>query len=67
MSVALSPIVSEFETEEQKSEHDQWFRAKVQEALSSPIPRVPHSEALERVQSTLTQRRADRAENRKVG
>ncbi|MGZ7457775.1 type II toxin-antitoxin system RelB family antitoxin [Pseudomonas sp. Ma2-10] len=33
MSAELSPIVSEFETEEQAASYDHWFRAKVQASL----------------------------------
>lgn len=33
MSVQLSPIVSEFETQEQADSHDRWFRRKVKESL----------------------------------
>jgi hypothetical protein len=33
-TATLDPRVSEFETEEQASSYDQWFRAKVQEAPS---------------------------------
>lgn len=33
MSAQLSPIVSEFETEEQAASYDRWFRAKVQASL----------------------------------
>ncbi len=33
MSAVLSPIVSEFVTKEQETNYDQWFRAKVEEAL----------------------------------
>ena len=30
MNAALSPIASEFETQEQADSYDRWFRAKVQ-------------------------------------
>ena len=42
MSAELSPIVSEFETEEQAASHDRWFRAKVQASIDDPRPNVPH-------------------------
>ena len=33
MKAALSPIVSEFETQEAADHHDQWFRTKVEASL----------------------------------
>lgn len=33
MNAVLSPIVSEFETDEQAASYDRWFRAKVERAL----------------------------------
>jgi hypothetical protein len=61
MSVPLSPIVSEFETEEQEASYDQWFRAKVEEALRSEKPGLPHDAAMARVQAALEERRKARA------
>ena len=40
MSAPLSPIVSEFETEEQATSYDAWFRAKVNASIENPRP--PH-------------------------
>lgn len=57
MRVVLSPIVSEFETVEQEADRDQWFRAKVQEALHSKKPRLPHDAAMAKVQALLEERR----------
>jgi hypothetical protein len=61
MTAELSPIVSEFATKEQEASHDQWFRAKVFEALRSDKPRLPHDAALARIQAQLDERRAARA------
>lgn len=57
----LSPIVSEFETEEQEANYDQWFRAKVEEAMVSEKPRLPHDAAVAKVQAMLDDRRKARA------
>jgi len=57
MSVQLSPIVSEFETEEQEASYNQWFRAKVEEALHSEKPRLPHDAAMAKVHAMLEERR----------
>ena len=61
MSTVLSPIVSEFETEEQEASYDQWFRVKVDEALNSEKPRLPHDAAMVKVQAMLDERRKSRA------
>ena len=42
MSRKLSPIVSEFETETQAAQYDQWFRNKVQASLDKPGQGVAH-------------------------
>ncbi|KPW63214.1 hypothetical protein ALO80_200073 [Pseudomonas caricapapayae] len=63
MSTQLSPIVSEFETQEQADSYDRWFRAKVQEAMNSTKPRLPHDEAMAKVQAALAERRKARANN----
>ncbi|WP_374407617.1 stability determinant [Pelagerythrobacter sp.] len=49
----LSPIVSEFETEEEAAAYDRWFRAKVAASLADPRPPVPHDEAMARIQAHL--------------
>ena len=63
MSAVLSPIVSEFETEEQEASYNLWFRAKVEEALLSKKPRLPHDAAMAKVQAMLEERRKARANN----
>ena len=65
MPSAISPIVSEFETEEHAASYDQWFRAKVEEALQSEKPRLSHDAAMAKVQAMLEERRKSRA-NRSV-
>ena len=62
MSAVRSPIVSEFETEEQDASYNQWFRAKVKEALQSEKPRLSHDAAMVRVQTMLDERRNTRAD-----
>lgn len=57
MRAELSPIVSEFETAEQETSYDQWFRARVEEALHSEKPRLSHDAAMARVQAMLEDRR----------
>lgn len=66
MSVLLSPIVSQFDTEQQEASHDQWFRAKVEEALHSEKPRLPHDAAMVKVRVMLEERRKSRANSSMV-
>jgi hypothetical protein len=49
----LSPIVSEFETEEDAAAYDAWFRAQVEAALASTAPRIPHEEVMARLRKKL--------------
>ncbi len=42
----LSPIVSEFETEEEATAYDRWFRAKVESSLADTRPGIPHDEVM---------------------
>lgn len=53
MSAKLSPIVSEFETEEQAISYDRWFRAKVQASLAKPGPGIPHDEVMARMDAII--------------
>ena len=46
MNTVLSPIISEFETEEQAASYDRWFRAQVQASLDDPRPSIPHDEVM---------------------
>lgn len=58
MSIPVSPIVSEFETEEQAASYDRWFRAKVQASIDDPRPSIPHDEVMAEVERMLEERRA---------
>ncbi|MFC0268517.1 type II toxin-antitoxin system RelB family antitoxin [Kushneria aurantia] len=53
---------SEFATREQADSHDRWFRARVQAALESDKPRLPHDEAMGRVERLIAERRRRRAD-----
>ena len=52
----LSPIVSEFETEEEAAAYDAWLRAKVAASLADPRPPVPHDEAMARIRAHIRKR-----------
>lgn len=54
-----SPIVSEFETEEQALAYERWLAAKVEASLADPRPSVPHDEAMARIRA-ITDKKAKR-------
>ena len=58
MSVQLSPIVSEFDTEEQASSYDRWFRAKVQASLDDPDPNIPHDQVMAEAEAIIAEAEA---------
>lgn len=58
MSAKLSPIVSEFETQEQADSHDRWFRRKVQESLDDSAPGVPHDQVMAEMELIIDQAEA---------
>jgi hypothetical protein len=55
MSTSLDPRVSEFETQEQADSYDRWFRAKVQEAIDSKKPCVPHDQVMAEMWAVIEQ------------
>ena len=57
----LDPLISEFATQADADSYDVWFRAKVQEALDSKKPRIPHDKAVAEMQTMLEARRKTRA------
>ena len=63
MNAKLSPMVSEFETDEQAASYDRWFRAQVDAGLNSAKPLLTHDQAMDRLDAQLTERRIARAKN----
>jgi len=57
----LDPLVSEFDSQEQALQYEQWFRVKVQEALEDEHGFLPHDAAMAEVDAMLVQKRAQRA------
>jgi len=57
----LSPIVSEFETDEQADEYDQWFRAKVVASLADQRAAVPHDEVMAELEVIIDRSARQRA------
>lgn len=60
MTEKLSPIVSEFETEELAADYDRWFREKVEKAMSSDKPGIPHDEVMAGARKIIEQAKARR-------
>lgn len=60
MSAQLSPIVSEFETDEQAASYDRWFRGKVQASLDDPRPSIPHDQVMAEMRAMLAAQREKR-------
>lgn len=63
MSVALSPLVSEFETIEQEASYTAWLQAKVAASLADPRPAIPHDEVMAEMDA-LIERIAAEAQKR---
>jgi hypothetical protein len=53
----LSPIVSEFETEEQAAAYDAWFRAKIEAALADTRPSIPHDQVMAEMKAIIKAKR----------
>ncbi len=51
----LDPRISEFETQEQADRYDRWFHAKVQEAIDSKKPRIPHDQVMAEMWAAIEQ------------
>lgn len=60
---AQSPIVSEFETQEQAAAYEMWLAEKVAASLSDEQPAVPHDEAMARARAIIKAKaKAERGE-----
>lgn len=46
MNTPLSPIVSEFESEEQAASHDAWVRREIEASLADDSPTIPHDQVM---------------------
>ena len=46
MSTKLSPLVSEFESEEQEASYNAWLKEKVKASLDDPRPSLAHDEVM---------------------
>lgn len=57
MSVILDPRVSQFSTDEAAASYDRWLQAKVQKAIDSEKPRVPHDQVMAEMRALLDAKR----------
>ena len=55
MNTVLSPLVSEFETEEQEASYTAWLKAKVQASLNDPLPGIPHDQVMAEMDLIITE------------
>lgn len=55
----FSPIESEFASSDEAMAYDAWFRAKVQKALDSNAPSVPHDTVMAEMRSIVERKRRD--------
>jgi len=45
-TATLDPRIFEFASEEEAASYDQWFCAKVKEAIDDPRPSIPHDQVM---------------------
>ena len=57
----LDPIIHEFDTQEEADAYDRWFRDKVERALKSNEPTIPHDEVMREMRELLDSKRANAA------
>ena len=60
-SAILSPLVSEFETEEQEASYTAWLKAKVQASLDDVRPNIPHDKVMAEARALLVAKKEARA------
>ena len=65
-SATLSPLVSEFETEEAEASYTTWVKAKVQASLDDPRPPVPHDQVMAEARALLASKKVITAISVKV-
>ena len=46
MSAVLSPLVSEFETDEKEALYTAWLTAKIERSCGSEKPLIPHDQVM---------------------
>jgi hypothetical protein len=55
MNAILSPLISEFETEEQATRYRAWVKAKVQASLDDPRLGIPHDQVMAEMEAIIVE------------
>lgn len=53
MPSKLDPLISEFDTAEEQAAYERWYRTKVEKAMNSPHPPVPHEQVMASVRQVI--------------
>ena len=61
MSTTFSPLVSEFESEEQEASYTAWLKAKVEASLNDPRPNAPHDQVMAEARVLLASKKKPHA------
>jgi hypothetical protein len=61
MSAVLSPMVSEFDIEEQEASYTIWLKAKVKASLGDTRPNTPHDQMMTKARALLGSKKPPRA------
>ena len=56
MNTKLSPIESEFASEAEAAEYQQWLIAKVNQAIDDKQPRIPHDKVMTDMRELLAKK-----------
>lgn len=55
MSKTISPIISEFDTDEQAAHHDDWFKAQVIASIEDDQPCLPHDQVMAELEAIISE------------
>ena len=55
MSKTISPIISEFDTDEQAAHHDKWFKAQVTASIEDDQPCLPHDQVMAELEAIISE------------
>jgi hypothetical protein len=65
MTTPLSPIASEFETQEDAERYDRWFREKVRASTDAPQATIPHDEVMAEIEAIIVKAESHAPERRR--
>jgi hypothetical protein len=57
ISQVLSPIVSEFESQEQADQYEEWLIKKLTKAENSTKPNIPHDQVMAKMRALIESKR----------